>query len=307
MFFGAGALQNSVLEWASDHRVHHSFVDKEKDPYNAKKGFFWSHMGWIFFKDSKGLNFESIPDLEKNKLVIFQHKYYLTIAVLSGFFFPFLLGITYDRPFGALLFGGLLRSVFVHHSTFLINSAAHFFGKQTYSEKHSGKDNWFLAFFTFGEGYHNFHHTFPGDYRNGIKGFHFDPSKWLIKSLNFIGLTSKLRKTPEHLIHKAKMRMDFHRIKEKMEFFPEEMKKEMGEKMKFAREKIELALKEMNQIKLKYENLKKEAQNFAISDKKILLKEFKKSFKDKREQFDLALLEYKNLLNEIDNSMRQLA
>jgi stearoyl-CoA desaturase (delta-9 desaturase) len=116
---------------------------------------------------------------------------------------------------------GFLRLVLSHHTTFFINSLAHIWGKQTYTEKNTARDNGFLAFFTFGEGYHNFHHIFENDYRNGIRWWQFDPTKWLIKSCEFLKLTTKLRITPEDKIEKAKLSMVLLRSKQKLSSHPD--------------------------------------------------------------------------------------
>ena len=221
--FGAAAFENSAVEWCSDHRVHHKYSDKELDPYNPKKGFFWAHMGWILYHDKPDTSYSTIPDLLKSKLIMFQHRYYLPIAISFSFLLPFLIGMTYDRAFGALLFGGLLRLVFTHHSTFLINSAAHFFGKRTYCSNSSARDNWLLAIFTFGEGYHNFHHKFPADFRNGITRFSFDPTKWLIQVLSFLKLSWKLKETPEWSILRAKFQVQYDKLSQTIDLLPQNL------------------------------------------------------------------------------------
>lgn len=207
LFFGAGAFQNSVLCWASDHRIHHRYVDKEKDPYNINKGFFWAHMGWIFFDEWGGRSFSNANDLKKDKLVMWQHKYYLPIAVFAGFGVPMLIGLAFDRPWGGLIWGGLVRQFFTHHSTFLINSAAHWFGKRPYSEANTARDSWWLAVLSFGEGYHNFHHAFPSDYRNGVRWYQWDPTKWMIGSMSVFKMSWGLRRTSEQTLEQAKSKL----------------------------------------------------------------------------------------------------
>jgi stearoyl-CoA desaturase (delta-9 desaturase) len=112
---------------------------------------------------------------------------------------------------GGLVYGGFVRVVFVHHGTFLINSAAHTWGKQPYSTENTSRDSPILSLFTFGEGYHNFHHTFQADYRNGHKWYHWDPSKWLIKSASWVGLTRDLHKIPPKVIESRKMKRTFQK------------------------------------------------------------------------------------------------
>jgi hypothetical protein len=125
--------------------------------------------GWILFEDLPAARAPSkVRDLERSRLVRLQARFYVALALLAGFGLPFAIGLAFDRPWGGMLWGGLVRTVFVHHCTFLINSAAHFFGRRPYSTEISARDNGWLALLSYGEGYHNFHHAFPGDYRNGI-------------------------------------------------------------------------------------------------------------------------------------------
>lgn len=196
LLFGAASFQNSALAWSSDHRYHHRYVDKEADPYNIKKGFLWAHILWIFFVDATDRPYSNVQDLKKNRWIVWQHRYYFPLAIIVGFGFPALLGALVSKNWIAgLLWGGFVRIVFVHHCTFLINSAAHVFGTQPYSEQTSAKDSWWLAFFSYGEGYHNFHHSFPSDYRNGVAWFHWDPTKWFIWTASKLGLARQLKRT----------------------------------------------------------------------------------------------------------------
>jgi stearoyl-CoA desaturase (delta-9 desaturase) len=205
LLFGAAAIQNSVLCWASRHRSHHRFVDQEGDPHNIVKGFFWAYIGWIFYKDRPHRSFENVPDLKADRLVMWQHRYYLPLGVGVGFILPFLIGFAFERPWGGLLWGGLFRVVVFHHITFLGNATAHYLGSQSYCDENSSRDNWWLTFLTFGEGYHNFHHAFPGDYRSGIAWYHWDPTKWWIYSLNLVGLTWCLNRTAEGALLRARL------------------------------------------------------------------------------------------------------
>jgi stearoyl-CoA desaturase (delta-9 desaturase) len=205
LLFGAAAFQNSAFKWSSDHRYHHRFVDKEGDPYNINRGFFYAHMGWIFHADPVERNFANAADLEADALVQWQHRYFNLIAVSMCFLFPTLLGLCFGRPFAGFFLGGLVRLLVVHHGTFLINSFAHMFGTRPYSTKVSARDCWWLAFLTNGEGYHNFHHAFANDYRNGVRWYHWDPSKWLIRALNLVGLSKNLSRTPDAHVLKAKL------------------------------------------------------------------------------------------------------
>jgi len=200
---GTFATQNSILHWASDHRIHHRYVDNDlKDPYSAKKGFWYSHMGWMLrdYETNPNTDYSNCQDLKKDPIVMFQHRHYLALVLAANFGIPLLLGLWHGDIVGMLLLAGVARLVIAHHFTFFINSLAHIWGNQPYSNKNTSKDNGFLAFITMGEGYHNYHHSFQRDYRNGILWWQFDPTKWLIRSLSYFKLTKNLYRTPlEHI------------------------------------------------------------------------------------------------------------
>ncbi len=223
LLFGAAAVENSALSWSSDHRYHHRFVDTDQDPYDIMKGIFWAHMGWVFYKTYPVRTYANAPELKADRMVMWQHRWYLPITIALSFGIPLLVGIFITgRPGGALLWGAFLRVVAVQHGTFFINSAAHYYGRRPYSVKDTSRDNPWLAMFTFGEGYHNFHHTFQNDYRNGIRWYHWDPSKWLIGGLSLLGLTWKLNKVTDYAITRARIEMDQDRVRTRLERHPVE-------------------------------------------------------------------------------------
>ena len=216
---GAMAVQNSILHWASDHRVHHRHVDdNDKDPYSAKKGFWYSHMGWMLreYQSQRYSDYSNCRDLQKDKVVIWQHKYYVPLVLISNFGLTGLLGFLNGDVIGMILVAGVARLVAVHHVTFFINSLAHTWGSRPYTDTNTARDNGIVALFTFGEGYHNFHHIFEYDYRNGIKWWQYDPTKWLIKALSWCKLTSHLRTIPEERIEKARLQMQLKRAKTRL-------------------------------------------------------------------------------------------
>jgi stearoyl-CoA desaturase (delta-9 desaturase) len=118
---------------------------------------------------------------------------------------------------GTFLLAGVLRLVLNHHFTFFINSLAHMWGSRPYSHSVSARDNAVLAVLTYGEGYHNFHHSFAHDYRNGVRWWQWDPTKWMIAALQPLGLTRRLRRTPDFQIQRALLAMQFQRAREKLE------------------------------------------------------------------------------------------
>ena len=214
MLFGSMALQNSVLHWAANHRSHHTYVDDDnRDPYSAGRGLWFSHIGWMLRAWPSGTaDYNTVRDLQKDPVLAFQHRWYLPIALAMNVGLPLALGWLHGDLWGVFLLAGVLRLVVSHHFTFLINSAAHAFGRQPYSDEHSARDNGWLAFLTYGEGYHNFHHQFAHDYRNGIRWWHWDPSKWIICSLSWLGLAQRLKRTPAVVIQRARLAMQFRRM-----------------------------------------------------------------------------------------------
>ncbi|MBD3852479.1 MAG: fatty acid desaturase, partial [Acidobacteria bacterium] len=193
---GAATFENSVISWAAAHRFHHRHVDTDDDPYNAQEGFFYSHMGWVMVEGAKHDDTSNVPDLWKDPILRWQHRYPIVIGAAVNIVTTVILGLITGHMLGMFVFAFLLRMVLTHHFTFLINSAAHIWGSQPYSTAHSARDNWFLSFLSFGEGYHNYHHSFQADYRNGPRLYNWDPSKWLIWSLQKMGLASGLKRSP---------------------------------------------------------------------------------------------------------------
>jgi len=219
MLFGAMALQQSILVWASQHRIHHRFVDDvERDPYSAKRGFWFSHMGWILRNYPSGINdFSNARDLERDPIVMFQHRFYLPLTLVMNLGLPLLAGWAVGDVWGVFLLAGVVRLVINHHFTWFINSLAHMWGTQPYTDENSARDNPALAFLTYGEGYHNFHHIFQNDYRNGVKWWQFDPTKWLIAFLSYVGLASNLKRVPNLWIQRAQVAMQFKRVEQALE------------------------------------------------------------------------------------------
>ncbi len=224
------AIQASALRWSNDHRLHHSFVDTDKDPYSIKKGFWYAHILWLF-DFNEPINPRIVGDLLKNPRVMFQDKYYgwLTLAVNAAVFG---IGCLFMHPWAALVGGVILRVFAIQHCTWLINSLAHTWGAKTYSQELSAVDNAVLAFFTFGEGYHNYHHAIANDYRNGVRWYQFDPTKWLIWTASKIGLTKNLRSI-------NKIRVQQTLVSKDKELFLKRISKEFDETAAQLRHKLE--------------------------------------------------------------------
>lgn len=247
LFFGAAAFQGSALKWCSAHRDHHRYVDNEGDPYSIQKGFLYAHIGWVFFRDDPNNPNKFATDLLKDPWMVWQHKYYFYISFFVGFGIPTLIGWMMGSPLGGLLWAGVLRAVFTQHCTFLINSACHYIGTQPYTRKNSARDNFFMALFTYGEGYHNYHHKFQADYRNGIRWYHWDPTKWLISSMATLKWASNLKSVSPEEILKAKLANEEELLRERG--IPEEMLSPL-------RLKVEEAQRQFYQMKKDYSAFK---------------------------------------------------
>ena len=180
------------------------WTDEADDPYNSRKGFWWSHVGWVLFKDPVR-DIDNVNDLFKDPLVRFQHQYYVPLVGLMIGVVPAVIGMAWGDPLGAFLWAGVIRLVFQYHSTFSINSLAHMFGRRPYNNDISARDNGIVAIITMGEGYHNFHHQFPGDYRNGVRAWQFDPTKWIVRALSYVRVTSDLRRVSQQTIDRARL------------------------------------------------------------------------------------------------------
>ena len=213
LLFGAAAFQHSVLTWCSDHRRHHKHIDHEDDPYNIQRGFLWAHIGWLLVMEHKDrTDFSNVRDLLADPWIRFQDRFYIPIALVMGFVVPFGFGWAVGSPWGCVLWAGVFRVVLVHHSTFLVNSLAHTLGRRPYTLAVSARDSVVTALLTFGEGYHNFHHRFSADYRNGVARGAWDPGKWLIGGLESLGLAWNLRRVPRERIVAAQLACDEERL-----------------------------------------------------------------------------------------------
>lgn len=245
LLFGAGAFEGSALAWCADHRRHHKFVDHEEDPYDISKGLFHAHIGWLLFRMGPDTPLTWVRDLQKDRMVMFQHRYFVPLAILMGFVVPTAIGYLWNGWIGALggfLILGAARVVCVHHVTFCINSLCHWIGKRPYSGVCSARDSWIMAIFTMGEGYHNYHHEFQHDYRNGVKPWQWDPTKWMIWTLNKVGLVSRLRTVPIEKIMKAEIQEHERQLQAKLARCPHPLSDSLRETIDAAQVNLEAAL-----------------------------------------------------------------
>ena len=278
LFLGAMALQNSALKWSSDHRDHHRYVDKDWDPYSIKRGGLWAHLLWLFYVEPAKRTYENVPDLQSNPLVRWQFRWNNWIGIVAGLGLPTLVGALFGRPLGGLLWGGFLRIVVIHHTTFMVNSVAHLWGSRPYTDENSARDNGLLAFVTNGEGYHNFHHKFPSDFRNGMRWYQWDPTKWLIAALRVAGLAADLRKTPRAVIETARLRMKLGKAEKRLELAPARSVEEIRLQLQRARHALDRAVEAWHDVDAKRRALVGRGRTASSELGKVLRKELRESW-----------------------------
>ncbi|KAI9573404.1 hypothetical protein HD554DRAFT_867398 [Boletus coccyginus] len=215
---GAGAVQGSIAWWARRHRAHHRYTDTDLDPYDARNGLFYSHIGWLIFKPRRKPGPADVSDLRSNPVVRWQYRYYLPLAFIMAIVVPTsVAGYGWGDWEGGFVWAGLIRLVFTQHSTFCVNSLCHWLGDRPYDDKLTPKDCALTALITMGEGYHNFHHQFPMDYRNGYKWYQFDPTKWFLWSCEKLGLATHLKTFSDNEIQKGELTVQLRRLRQKQE------------------------------------------------------------------------------------------
>jgi stearoyl-CoA desaturase (Delta-9 desaturase) len=215
---GSVAIEGPVISWVADHRKHHTYSDQEGDPHSphvghegglrgALRGLAHAHVGWLFIHTHRGARNRYARDLVNDPIVSFVDRTFVFWA-LSGLVVAFGLGYaiggTLDAALTALLWGGAVRMLVVHHVTYSINSLCHFFGRQRFPTGDESRNLLWLALPTFGESWHNNHHAFPTSAFHGMRRWEIDPSAIVIRTLEKLGLVwDVVRIEPERQARKA--------------------------------------------------------------------------------------------------------
>ncbi|KAJ6024761.1 Acyl-CoA desaturase [Penicillium herquei] len=219
--FGAGAGQDHIQKWARDHRAHHRYVDTVQDPYNIKNGFFYAHMGWIIFENNRTSKTGrvDISDLKSDRIVQWQRRNFVLLFAIMGYVAPAIVcGLSHGDFIGGFIYAGCLFTALQQQLTFCVNSVAHWIGDQPYTSKKSARQiPWAAAVLLNGEGYHNFHHEFPTDFRTGIQWYDIDPGKWLIQLYALLGLASSLKRFPQNEIEKTMLQRKWEKLEKEGE------------------------------------------------------------------------------------------
>ncbi|CAH1396503.1 unnamed protein product [Nezara viridula] len=205
--------QKSIYKWVRDHRLHHKYTDTDGDPHNIRRGFFFAHIGWVLSKKlpytiKKG-KMEDLSDLKANPIVMFQHKHYYKILLLVGWIMPSAVPMyAWNESFvNSFYVATVFRYIFGLHVAFLINSLAHTWGNRPYDRSICAVNNYYMVWLTLGEGWHNYHHVFPWDYRSVELAFtQINITTLFIDLMAKIGQASDRKVAPQHLVEKRMAR-----------------------------------------------------------------------------------------------------
>lgn len=213
MLFNCISFQNDLLVWCRDHRLHHKFTETDADPHNAKRGFYFAHMGWLMMWKHpevliKGRHID-MSDLRNDPVVMFQHKYYYVLSLMMSVFLPTALPMYLwgENFFIAFLLCGAFRYISTLHVTWLVNSAAHLWGKKPYDTGINPSENWFVSLSAIGEGFHNYHHTFPYDYATSEWGPYFNITTIIIDFFGMLGLVYDRKQVSSDSIKRIRKRL----------------------------------------------------------------------------------------------------
>jgi stearoyl-CoA desaturase (delta-9 desaturase) len=192
---GALALQGGPIFWVAGHRLHHAFTeDKDKDPYSASRGFWWSHMLWLFYPQAEFFDYQQYrrfaPDLDRDPVYRWLNRYFFLLQIPLGLLLYAIGGWSF------VVWGIFVRAVLLWHSTWFINSVTHLWGYRTFDTADNSRNLWWAAIFTYGEGWHNNHHAHPNVAKAGWRWWELDVTWWAIWVLKRMGLARKVVMPP---------------------------------------------------------------------------------------------------------------
>ena len=215
---GCMTMQGPLTQWVTDHRKHHALSDQEGDPHSPQvghddgvlgslKGFVHAHVGWMFSNLGMEQGRTYGKDIYEDRMVRVIDRLYL-VWVVATLGIPFAIGYAIgglDRGIELLLWGGLVRIFLYQHATFSVNSICHMFGRKDYRSRDESRNNWLVALFVFGEGWHNNHHAFPASARHGLHRFQIDISWWVIRGLERLGLVWNVKVPDQQQLRRRRL------------------------------------------------------------------------------------------------------
>jgi len=194
-FLAQSSAQKSVLWWAAKHRHHHLHSDTERDVHSPRRrGFIYSHLGWIFARQHDATDLLKVSDLASYPELIWLHRLEVLPAVVVAVLCFLIAG------WSGLVVGFLCSTVLVYHATFCINSLAHVHGRKRYVTGDDSRNNWLLALFTMGEGWHNNHHAYQSSARQGFRWWELDLTYYILKILSWLGIVWDLKAPPVQVL-----------------------------------------------------------------------------------------------------------
>lgn len=211
-FLNTIAFEKDIYDFSRDHRAHHKFSETDADPHNPKRGLFFSHVGWLLVKKhpevlEKGKTID-LSDVLADPVVRFQRKYYTPLVILLCFVLPTAIPMMFwEENFkNSFFIATILRYMTTVNSTLLINSVAHRWGNRPYDRYIKPADNIWMFFGTMGEGFHNYHHTFPWDYSSSEFGLRYNLTTAFIDLMAWLGLAYDRKTASPELIRDRKLR-----------------------------------------------------------------------------------------------------
>jgi len=199
------ASENSIYTWTRDHRTHHKYSETDADPHNAKRGFFFAHIGWLMCRKHPevlrlGKKID-MSDLRRDSLVMFQHRHYVPLAITVCFLIPSLVPVFFwNESFILAYFISVVRYLAILHTTWLVNSAAHLWGEKHYDIHINPAENHGVALLALGEGFHNYHHTFPHDYSTSEWRYSLNFTTFFIDVCAWIGMAYDRRSMSKEMV-----------------------------------------------------------------------------------------------------------
>ncbi len=201
---GAAAAQRGPLWWVAHHRAHHRYTDRAGDPHSpVVDGFWYSHVAWIFDPDNAGTDLTKVRDLARFRELRLLDRFEYVVPAVAAVACVVLGTVLHHLVPGAgtsgpqlLVWGFIIPTVLLYHSTFAVNSLAHRFGRRRFETPDASRNNWMISMVVLGEGWHNNHHRYPTSARQGLSPWEFDPTWWGIRAMATVGLASGVRQPP---------------------------------------------------------------------------------------------------------------
>ena len=195
-FLGCSATQKGPLWWAGHHRGHHKYADRPGDTHSPREGFYYAHQGWIFDRRWDATPLDRIGDFAAYPELAWLNRYHVVPPALMA------LGCYLLGGFSGLIWGFVISTVALWHTTYCVNSVCHVWGRRRYPTPDTSRNNWLMALLTLGEGWHNNHHHFCASTRQGFRWWEIDVTYYALRALQAIGLVWEIREPPLHVLER---------------------------------------------------------------------------------------------------------